>query len=114
MLISIRALRMFAWKSSEFNRPPQRLHRTHPIRAGSAANANASVPLTTYSCFHMAPHSRSVDVISVMTESSTGTTVSNCLQTRRRGVKVANANRGEGARTSRYPLFLMWAFLRWT
>lgn len=35
--------------------------------------------LTTYSCFHIAPHSLSVDVISVMTESSTGTTVSNCL-----------------------------------
>lgn len=29
----------------------------------------------------MAPHSLSVDVISVMTESSTGRTVSNCLRT---------------------------------
>lgn len=45
------------------------------------ANANNGRFLTTYSCFHMAPHSLSVDVISVMTESSTGTTVSNCLQT---------------------------------
>lgn len=32
----------------------------------------------------MAPHSLSVDVISVMTESSTGMTVSNCLRTHRR------------------------------
>lgn len=55
-----------------------------------AANANGRF-LTTYSCFHMAPHSRSVDVISVMTESSTGTTVSNCLRTHRREVKIATA-----------------------
>lgn len=73
--------------------------------------------LTTYSCFHMAPHSRSVDVISVMTESSTGTTVSNCLRTHRREVKMAAAAAAAGAeerRRPRYPLFLMWAFLRWT
>ncbi len=52
---------------------------TKPASGCGRTAVFAQTVFTTKSCFHMAPQSLRVNVISVMTESSVGTTVSNCL-----------------------------------